>query len=400
MKSSGYGGSGSSSNNNSRRRTRASPRDDEQGTNRGGEWMGTESTEYEWMDDDEDEDDVEEWANASNSYNNYANDIGKTNDVYSVSSSFQDIKEEDEMLYEVIGYSYSIPRIVLFGTLCVFSLGFLVLFCFWLPFLYVRLTCSKCKLSRARFVLIRSDKSQKSPDVSKVFRYKAQGSKFNLRTVGTSSTYVRSGNTEAIFLSPSTSPNSVSPFPSKSPTQGLSSLSSSSSAAAAAAAAASPNGPGSTKKHVNSKKVDIGHRYFLVIMHKEFRYIYSKMHKTFVRVSFETRLPFSELRKLTNVGYTDEEREEKSNLYGENIIHLPRSNTFYLAVTEIFQPFFIFQILSFMLWVAELYYSYAVFVVCVVVFLVTWNVLDIKTELEKVKELVFETSDVNVVRYK
>lgn len=153
-----------------------------------------------------------------------------------------------------------------------------------------------------------------------------------------------------------------------------------------------------TTQLLNSKK-EAMHKYFLVINHKAFRYIYSKAHKTFVRVSFETRLPFSELRKLTNVGYTDEEREEKVNLYGTNVIHTPRSNTFYLCATELLQPFFIFQFLSFILWCAETYYSYAVFVLCVVVFLLTWNVLDIKAELKKVKELVFESSDINIVRY-
>lgn len=352
----------------------------EQDTYDGDQHIGTEAKEYEWIDDEDDEEEFYRQASPMNE--------PRSNDVYSVSSSFQDIKEEDETLYEVVGYNTSIPMYILFVFLSLISIFFLPLFCFWLPFLYVKLTCRKCKLSKARYVLIRTDKDQKCPDVSRVFRYKAQGTKFNLRTAETSSTYVNIGNEESSASSavPSAS-RTTSPLPSRPPPASSSSSSSSSGAKA------------TTQLLNNNSKKEALHKYFLVINHKEFRYIYSKTHKTFVRVSFETRLPFSELRKLTNVGYTDEEREEKVNLYGRNAIHTPRSNIFYLCATELLQPFFIFQFLSFLLWCAELYYSYAVFVLCVVVFLLTWNVLDIKTELKKVKELVFESSDINIVRY-
>lgn len=105
--------------------------------------IGTEAKEYEWNDDDDDDDESYKWTTTN------TNDP-KTNDVYSVSSSFQDIKEEDETLYEVVGYSTSVSMYILFVFLCIITALFFTTVLFLVTIFVCKVNMQKMQIIKGK----------------------------------------------------------------------------------------------------------------------------------------------------------------------------------------------------------------------------------------------------------
>ncbi|XP_007905146.1 cation-transporting ATPase 13A2 [Callorhinchus milii] len=90
-----------------------------------------------------------------------------------------------------------------------------------------------------------------------------------------------------------------------------------------------------------------------------FRYIWSEKRQNFCKVcDLDEQLTCADIyRQKTALSRHDQNKKRK--VYGPNIIDVPVKPYFTLLVEEVLNPFYIFQILSIALWMAETYYYYA-----------------------------------------
>lgn len=79
----------------------------------------------------------------------------------------------------------------------------------------------------------------------------------------------------------------------------------------------------------------------------------------YLRNSYDVNYPMSSIHRLFGNGITESVRELRRILYGPNQINVPVKNPISLLLDEVLHPFYIFQIFSVFVWLADDYYIYA-----------------------------------------
>ena len=82
----------------------------------------------------------------------------------------------------------------------------------------------------------------------------------------------------------------------------------------------------------------------------------------FVPIKFDCALPYNELRaKFTSPGRFGNEalRQLQRMKFGHCQVDVPKKSVFGILVSEVLNPFYIFQVFSVILWMWDLYYYYA-----------------------------------------
>lgn len=75
---------------------------------------------------------------------------------------------------------------------------------------------------------------------------------------------------------------------------------------------------------------------------------------------FKTEFPYDELRRLyARTIMTSDDREYKKILFGKCLVDVPAVNLGKLLVSEILNPFYIFQVFAIILWSFDGYRGYA-----------------------------------------
>uniref|UniRef100_A0A8C3UVZ4 Cation-transporting ATPase n=1 Tax=Catharus ustulatus TaxID=91951 RepID=A0A8C3UVZ4_CATUS len=97
-------------------------------------------------------------------------------------------------------------------------------------------------------------------------------------------------------------------------------------------------------------------RYYLF---QGMRYVWLERRQAFCRVSvLDEGWTCAELH-LSQAGLHQQEHSTRRKIYGPNLIEVPVKSYARLLVEEVLNPFYIFQVLSMVLWVCDAYYYYA-----------------------------------------
>ncbi|XP_037565576.1 polyamine-transporting ATPase 13A3 isoform X1 [Dermacentor silvarum] len=119
------------------------------------------------------------------------------------------------------------------------------------------------------------------------------------------------------------------------------------------------------RKRTFASEVDIHLRYFI---HQHLRYVWNPQESRFARLSgLDRGLKCVDLLERFQ-GYSKEEEEEQSVLYGRNSMELEVKSVAALLLEKVLHPFYVFQIVSIIVWLLDLYYFYAG---CIIAFSVT-----------------------------
>eukprot|EP00455_Lapot_gusevi_P027394 TRINITY_DN289_c0_g1_i1.p1 TRINITY_DN289_c0_g1~~TRINITY_DN289_c0_g1_i1.p1 ORF type:complete len:1136 (+),score=444.09 TRINITY_DN289_c0_g1_i1:64-3471(+) len=106
----------------------------------------------------------------------------------------------------------------------------------------------------------------------------------------------------------------------------------------------------------------------------------------------------TEVRAVLHQGLNAEEATDKRILYGPNIINVVVKPWLQILVSEVFQPFFVFQIYSVILWCFEQYYIFAGTIFVLAVSSVTATLIETRSMLQSVSAMARYECPVQVLR--
>lgn len=130
---------------------------------------------------------------------------------------------------------------------------------------------------------------------------------------------------------------------------------------------------------------------------KKMVYIWDPKDKLFYRmVGLDQGMLNSDLH-LQN-GMTKEEQNSKRTIYGSNEINIPVQGILTLFVLEALTPFYIFQVFSVLLWVAENYLYYGIAIVIMSIYGISSSIIQTRTNQRNLKGTVFTEDTVTVCR--
>ncbi|KAF2071068.1 hypothetical protein CYY_007622 [Polysphondylium violaceum] len=125
--------------------------------------------------------------------------------------------------------------------------------------------------------------------------------------------------------------------------------------------------------------------------------------ETYATKSFEPRklneiYSKSKLIQLVDQGLDYQEHAQQHLFYGDNEINFPIKSIPLLLLEEVLHPFFIFQLYSVFLWMAEEYYYYAIAIFLIATISATLNLVEIRSNLLSLKKISYFSCMVDVLR--
>ncbi|EGC37100.1 hypothetical protein DICPUDRAFT_97366 [Dictyostelium purpureum] len=128
------------------------------------------------------------------------------------------------------------------------------------------------------------------------------------------------------------------------------------------------------------------------------RFFFNKHLKEFEKSKLINNYEKFELLKLIQSGLSSENYKKIFERFGKNEISFPIKNIPQLLLEEVLHPFFMFQIYSVCLWMAEEYYYYAVAIFIIATVSAVVSLREIRSNLLSLKKISYFVCDVQVLR--
>lgn len=247
------------------------------------------------------------------------------------------------------GYRISLWRCLLFYPLAILPAGTGLLFAYWYPHLWLRLTCYKCDLERAQFVLVQDlDLKWKVEVVRKISNSSSQSNN--------SSPSLSLNEENGTLINEEDNENELSPLLTTSST-------------------ATP-----------------------YILHRHLRYLYDRTEEKYIVLrGLESSMTCSEAYRHGN-GLSRLEHERRFGMYGSNSIEVPVKPYHSLFIEEVLHPFYIFQILSVIFWMADSYFYYAGAVLIIFIVSMFVSLVQTRRHMQRLHDMVKTSGHVTVIR--
>ncbi|XP_066153910.1 polyamine-transporting ATPase 13A3-like isoform X1 [Euwallacea fornicatus] len=134
-----------------------------------------------------------------------------------------------------------------------------------------------------------------------------------------------------------------------------------------------------------------------VVNCKKLTYVWDEDKETFIKLAgLENGISRAGLHQFK--GQSSEEQIRKRIVYGNNEIVTPEQTVMQLLILEALTPFYMFQLFSLLVWLAEQYYYYSVAIVIMSVFGISTSILQTRKNQKNLKGTVNFTSMVTVRR--
>ncbi|CAM6100809.1 unnamed protein product [Calypogeia fissa] len=132
---------------------------------------------------------------------------------------------------------------------------------------------------------------------------------------------------------------------------------------------------------------------------REERFWYNHQNGSWTRRDFNTNLTYGELHSIASncalkeIGHDPEEnkrsdsRERRNLVYGPNELIVKVPDFWQLLVSEVFKPFFLFQVFSIIFWICSSYEIYAYVILTLTTITILYNVIETRQNLIAIKKL-------------
>ncbi|RAH48335.1 putative P-type ATPase [Aspergillus brunneoviolaceus CBS 621.78] len=102
--------------------------------------------------------------------------------------------------------------------------------------------------------------------------------------------------------------------------------------------------------------------------------------------------------KGMRLGLDADDRDDREQIFGKNLIDIQQKPAFQLLMDEAFHPFYIFQLASLVLWSLDEYYYYAVCIFLISLISIGATVIETKATMNRLRELSLFECDTRVLR--
>ncbi|XP_044741130.1 polyamine-transporting ATPase 13A3 isoform X2 [Chrysoperla carnea] len=268
-------------------------------------------------------------------------------------NNFINMGEEDQM--EIIGYAYDVFKFSVTWFWIISTCGILRLIYHWYPHLYLKSTYRKVPLSMAQKILV-------------IETYQDKHTSYHVKDLKT------------------LTPNQVMRMEKASETDGVEDISQFSSS----------DIPLSLSVHFGGgvfKKVDK----LSFFTCKKVIYIWNQDENKFVKLRGLDASVTSNIFHEA-VGLTSHEQFTRKLVYGPNHINVPEKGVITLLFLEVLNPFYIFQIASFILWFCDEYYQYATAILLMSIFGIVMSIIQTMKNQRNLKSTVHSSDIATVLR--
>ncbi|KAK7966114.1 uncharacterized protein PG986_000391 [Apiospora aurea] len=134
-----------------------------------------------------------------------------------------------------------------------------------------------------------------------------------------------------------------------------------------------------------------------VLIYRYVRFFFHPLKDKFV-VSTGWEDPNWKRVRAVRAGLDTDEKEERENVFGANIIDIEQKSIFQLLVDEVFHPFYIFQIASLVLWSLDEYYYYAICIFLMSAGSIVTTLIETRSTMKRLRDISRFECDVRVIR--
>ncbi|XP_077551510.1 polyamine-transporting ATPase 13A3-like [Haemaphysalis longicornis] len=148
------------------------------------------------------------------------------------------------------------------------------------------------------------------------------------------------------------------------------------------------------RKRTLSNQLETHFRYFL---HQHIRYFWNAPEDRFSRLSgLDRGFKCTDILEQFS-GYSQEEQEAKSLLYGRNLMEVDKKSYTTLLLQQVLHPFYVFQIASIIVWILDLYYFYAACIIAVSVVSISLSLHENRKQRRHLDDLASRTNEVTAL---
>ena len=97
-------------------------------------------------------------------------------------------------------------------------------------------------------------------------------------------------------------------------------------------------------------------------------------------------------------GLSEVETKENKLIYGDCLIDIPVPSVFSFFMSEIMNPYFVFQFFSVIVWMLEKYIMFAILIFAICIVTAISNLFSTRSNLQNLKEIVYHECEVKVMR--
>lgn len=291
---------------------------------------------------------------------------------------------EEDLVAGIAGYQTTYWKLAIYNIICILTLGLAALICRWVPRWRIKMMGKPAPLGKAEWLVVEDEYgSMEIPKVSRKW-YNRNLSTFLPPKKVEQFNDDNSGSIH-VNLNPTDDSNPV-----KSNNDNLDSSSHAS------------------KNREGSIMTGISHAYTIddidpivpILISFEYRYM---------TLFYD---PLDDLFKLSNNwidekwchypdikdGITESNYRCRKMIFGDNIIEIKEKSVLKLLVDEVLHPFYVFQVFSIFLWLADSYYYYAFCIFLISVISITESLIETKSTLERMRKMSRFECDVRVWR--
>lgn len=139
----------------------------------------------------------------------------------------------------------------------------------------------------------------------------------------------------------------------------------------------------------------------MYFVHQYKKYVWEECNQTFIKIEgFDSNVTIQYIHDLATRGLTREKEIDHQTLYGENVIHVEVPAYITLLLSEVLNPFYMFQLFACIFWMFDDYYAYATSILIISTISAIVSLITVRRERQNLHDMVerHNTGRVTVLR--
>lgn len=298
---------------------------------------------------------------------------------------------EEDTLIRFTGYRTLMGNQIIYSIMCCLTLGVLYLFGRWLPRFRLKWVCKEVDFENAEFIMIENqwgdlhkEKTTTIPfarPLATVFPHSSREPPANQAEFQSAPTI----NLPPELISKSTAPSKTA---------------SAKSSIINGAMPANGNTAETTSSSALQMLSGVQTEQLMDLTYFDYRYTRFALHPPTGRFRLikDWRDPLWTNLDAINNGISFDAEKDRTTIFGKNVIEIQAKSTWQLLVDEVLHPFYMFQIVSIILWSFDNYYYYAFCIAAISLVSILTTLVETRQTVNRMRDMSRFTCEVRVLR--